>query len=311
MSIGSSVYGPVPDRDYGQNMKISNRANDLPNAWTKPRTKARLHILRAHESSRAVIIRRKPSKCFHIISWDTASDALEHGSWFRGRIYSERCDLSWDGNWMVYLAMGAGAGEAWNGICAPPWLRTVADIPNMGTYAGGGFFSDARTLQSNDNWCHDRSLSEFSNSNEFPFSIEPMEPGGEVFPILSYRLERDGWKREGDFGKDQDISLKHSSYSTLCVDDPGWSWQPSPDHPILRVYYRGYLVHGYTFEFRLEGSDILNSEVDWATWDAKGDLLVARQGGIQRYTLDSLKNGVPTFSADFESLSPPKTKEHQ
>ena len=233
-------------------MNQSITSHSLPDAWIRPRTTARLHVLRAHKFPRAVIIRRKPSKCFHIISWDTASDELEYGSWLRGRIYSERCDISWDGRWMVYLAMGS-RGETWNGICKPPWLRTVADVPNMGTWAGGGFFFDARTLRSNDVWHYDRSLSEFSKSAEFPFSIERMESGGEVFPILSHRLERDGWKREGDFGKDQKISLKHSSYSTLCLDDPGWSWQPTSKHPVLRMMYRGYLVHGYTFEFRLEG----------------------------------------------------------
>lgn len=285
-------------------MKPNPIVQNLPTAWTKPRTKARLHILRAHGASKAVIIRRKPSKCVHIISWDTHSDALEYGSWFSGRIYSERCDLSWDGRWMVYLAMGSG-GDTWNGICKVPWLRTVADVPNMGTWAGGGFFSDARILRSNDNWCHDRSLGEFSKSREFPFSIEHMESGGEVFPILCHRLERDGWKREGDFGKDLEITLKHSSYSTLCVEDPGWSWQPSLKHPKLRMYYRGYLVHGYTFEFSLEDSDVIDPEVEWATWDAKGDLLVAREGSIFRYTLESLKTGFPTFSMDLEHLSPP------
>lgn len=286
-------------------MKACSTTQNLPVAWTKPRTKARLHILRAHGSSKAVVIRRKPSKRVHIISWDTDTDALEHGSWFSGRIYSERCDLSWDGRWMVCLAMGSG-GETWNGICSPPWLRTVADVPNMGTWAGGGFFSDAGMLRSNDNWCHDRSLSEFSKSKEFPFAIKRMESGGEVFPILSHRLERDGWKREGDFGKDEKISLKHSSYSTLCVDDPGWSWQPTSKHPVLRMFYRGYLVHGYTFEFRLDDCDLLDPEVDWATWDAKGDLLIACQGSIRRYTLNDLKSGSPGFSMDLEGLSPPE-----
>ncbi len=289
-----------------KNMSGSNAASNLPPAWIRPRSKARMHILQAHQSPRAVIIRRKPSKCFHIFSWDTATDEMEHGSWFQGRIYSERCDISWDGRWMVYLAMGSG-GETWNGICQPPWLRTVADVPNMGTWAGGGFFSDRRTLRSNDNWCSNRSLSEFTKSNELPFSIERMESGGEVFPILSCRLERDGWKREGDFGDDQEITLKHSSYSTLCLNDPGWSWQPTRRHPALRMFYRGYLVHGYTFEFQLEGSSLLDPEVDWATWDAKGDLLVARQGSVERYSLEALKNGVPEFRFDMEDLKPPAT----
>lgn len=138
-----------------------------------------------------------------------------------------------------------------------------------------------------------------------------MESGGEVFPILSHRLERDGWKRQGDFGDDQKITLKHSSYSTICLDDPGWSWQPTPRHPVLRMFYRGYLVHGYTFEFQLEGSSLLDPEVDWATWDSKGDLLVARQGSVKRYSLRSLESGSPEFALDLENLAPPTTYAEQ
>jgi hypothetical protein len=211
---------------------------------------------------------------------------------------------------MVYLAMGS-RGQTWNGICNPPWLRTVADVPNLGTWAGGGFFADARTLRSNDVWHHDRSLSEFTKSRELPFSIKRMESGGEVFPILSRRLERDGWKREGDFVEEQEIFLKHSSYSTLCLGDPGWSWRPTPKHPVLRMFYRGYLVNGYTFEFRLEGSDLLDAEVDWATWDAKGALLVARRGTVERYSLSALKSRVPVFSVDLEHLAPPTKQARQ
>ncbi|MEM9478739.1 MAG: hypothetical protein AAGA58_03655 [Verrucomicrobiota bacterium] len=289
-------------------MSTRVKESGLPSAWTKPKEVARLHLLCAHSASKAVVIRRKPSKRVHLISWDTAADAIEHGSWFNGKIYAERCDLSWDGQWMVYLAMGSN-GETWNGICKPPWLRTIADVPNVGTWAGGGYFSGKRMLQSNDVWHSDRSLSEFSKSKQFPFSIERMESGGEVFPILSHRLERDGWKREGEFGKEKKISLKHSGYSALCLDDPGWSWQPTSEHPVLRMFYRGYLVRGYTFEFRLDGSDLLDADVDWATWDAKGELLVAREGSIQRYSLKGLSQGRPDFSLNLESLHPPTDDE--
>lgn len=139
-------------------MKSPDASTGLPEAWILPPTTARLHILRAHGASKAVIIRRKPSRLVHIISWDTSTDIIEHGSWFDGRIYAERCDLSWDGRWMVYLAMGR-RGETWNGLCRPPSLESVLTVPNCGTWAGGGFFSDANTLQSNDHWHYDRSLS--------------------------------------------------------------------------------------------------------------------------------------------------------
>ncbi|MCW1968544.1 MAG: hypothetical protein KIH69_010565 [Anaerolineae bacterium] len=210
---------------------------------------------------------------------------------------------------MVYLAIGA-RGDTWNGICEPPWLRTVADVPNLGTWGGGGFFSDARTLRPNDVGYHYGSLKDFSKSKKFPFSIEQFSWNQEVFPIFHNRLERDGWKREGDFVKGQKISLKHNSYATLYEGDPGWSWQPTPKHPVLRMFYRGYF-NGHTYEFRLDDSELLDPSVDWATWDAKGELLVARQGGIQRYTLDGLKTGSPAFSADFESLNPPESPKAQ
>jgi hypothetical protein len=277
---------------------------ELPEAWIQPRTTARLHILRAQMAPVAVVIRRKPSKCCHIMSWNTERDALIHGSWFRGRIYAERCDLSWDGRWMVYFAMGS-KGETWNGICEPPWLRTRADVPHDGTWAGGGYFVSERMLRSNDVWYSERSLAEFSKQGGFPFRIEAMKSGGEVFPILGYRLERDGWRREGEFGKDMEISLKHTTYASLCVDDPGWSWQPTPDHPVLRMFYRGYLVNGYTFEFQLEGSGILDPHVEWATWDAKGDLLTSRKGVISRYTLEGLAKAKPEFREDLNDLEFP------
>lgn len=280
------------------------KEKDLPKAWTTVRTTARLHILRAHKAPKAVVIRRKPSKLVHIISWGTLTDSIEHGSWFYGRIYAERCDLSWDGAWMVYLAMG-GRGDTWNGICMPPRLKTIVDVPNLGTWAGGGFFSGPNTLRANDMTIYDRSLSEFNGMGKVPFSIERMDSSGEAFPILGYRLERDGWKREGPFGQDVRITLKNSSYSTVCLDDPGWSWQPTRQHPRLRMFYRGYLISGYTFEFQLEGSDLLDPDVDWATWDSKGDLLVARRGAIERYSLAAIRRGTPDFVMDFELLQPP------
>ncbi len=283
-------------------MKDQRIEASLPEAWTQPRTKARLHLLRAHSACKAVVLRRKPSKRVHVISWDTRTDRLEHGSWFNGRIYAERCDLSFDGRWMVYLAMGS-KGETWNGICEVPWLRSIVHVPNMGTMAGGGYFPEARKLCSNDHLMQDRTLSEFSKNRQLPFQIQRLDSGGEAFPILAHRLERDGWRRCGDVGKSMEISLKHSSYSVYIENDPGWKWQPSEKHPVLRMYYRGYLVGGYTFEFQIEGSDLLDPRVDWATWDSKGDLLLAREGMIQRFTLQDLERGTPSFSCDLNQIT--------
>ena len=287
-------------------MSRSFDVSTLPSHWTEPRTCARIHLLPARQSPRVVVLRRQPSKVYHVMTWNTRNDAIEHGSWFRGRLYEARCDVSWDGAWMVYLAMGR-SGDTWNGICRPPWLKTRVDVPNCGTWAGGGVFVERRRLLANDHWHWNRSLSEFSGKGGLPFMIEHLESGGETFPILSYRLERDGWKRNGPPEPTGEImiTLPHKTYANVCPDDPGWELRPSPAHPTLFMYFRGYLVGGYTFEFELEGSNLLGPEVDWATWSCNGDLLVARRGAIERYTLEALRRGEPTFRLDLEALTPP------
>jgi hypothetical protein len=62
-----------------------------------PADPARIHLLPAKGAACVVVIRRKPSKCFHVIRWNTRTDELEHGSWFHGKLYPKRCDVSFDG----------------------------------------------------------------------------------------------------------------------------------------------------------------------------------------------------------------------
>ena len=66
----------------------------------------RLHLLVARAAPRILILRRSPSRVYHLVLWHTDTDKLEHGSWFHGRIYAYRCDLSFDGQWLVYFALG-------------------------------------------------------------------------------------------------------------------------------------------------------------------------------------------------------------
>ena len=92
---------------------------------------------------------------------------------------------------------------------------------------------------------------------------------------------------------------------THCIEDPGWAWQWSPLHPVLRAHYLGYLQHGRTFRFALDGyPSLLPSDVQWACWDYTGSLLVARQGGIARYTMHDLLHGAPSFQLSLEALAP-------
>lgn len=263
-----------------------------------PAAPARIHLLPARDAPCVIVVRRKPSSCFHIVRWNTRTDQLEHGSWFKGKLYAKRCDVSFDGRWMVYLAMGA-SGETWNGICHPPFLRTVAEGENMGSWFGGGFWRDRKTLVLNQ-WQPEK------GSVPFRFETLKAEFGGEDLSVLYSKWQRDGWQRRGDdYGTERNIA-DASSYQLECNGDDGWQNRPTNKHPALIVRYAGYLTHGYTFHFELEGyPDLLDTRVDSACWDSLGCLLYSRQGILYRYSLKDLELGQAGAVHDLESLVQP------
>lgn len=257
---------------------------------------ARIHLLPAKSASRVVIIRRKPSKLFHIILWNTKKNTLEAGSWFKGKLYPMRCDVSPDGKWMVYLAMGS-SGETWNGVCKAPWLKTIAESENMGTWFGGGYWDSEGKLQFN-NWKSDK------GSLPFPSKTFQATYGSEDEGVLFPRMLRDGWTRAGDnWGEDRKIE-GINTYQVECIGDDGWIFKPSAKHPTLRTKYLGYFEKGRTFQFSIdEYPELLDEYVDWAAWDHDGNLVYSRQGIVCLYKIADLKIGKPTYVHDLEQMA--------
>jgi len=116
---------------------------------------ARLHVLTARNSPRAVIFRRGPSKQVCSFLWNRDSDTFEMGQWFKGRIYEERCDLSPDGKYLLYFALKnvlrpGPAGDTWTAISRAPWLKAIELYPECGTWTGGGrFVTDSQFVLTN------------------------------------------------------------------------------------------------------------------------------------------------------------------
>jgi hypothetical protein len=119
-------------------------------AGTAPAPPCRLFVIQARSAPRALILRRGPSDWYHLIRWDTDTDTFEHGAWLRGRIYEERCDLSPDGELLVYFALQGSRWQtsyrgAWTAVSRPPWLHALALWPQGDTWGGGGaFLADRR-----------------------------------------------------------------------------------------------------------------------------------------------------------------------
>lgn len=142
-----------------------------------PAEPARIHLLPARDAPYVVILRRKPSRRFHVMRLNTKTNRLEHGSWFRGKLYPMRCDVSFDGDWMVYLAMGSNA-ETWNGVCRAPFLRTVVEGSNMGAWFGGGYWPNRGDLLfSRLGVVYKYALQDLSKGEPGKvFDLEPLEP---------------------------------------------------------------------------------------------------------------------------------------
>lgn len=111
----------------------------------------RLFVIKAGDAASAVVIRRGPSRWYQIIQWDMESDRFIDGSWFHGRIYEEKCDLSPDGKLLVYFALkhiklGDQHVLSYTALSRSPWLHALAIWPQDTTYGGGGRFLANRQL---------------------------------------------------------------------------------------------------------------------------------------------------------------------
>jgi hypothetical protein len=264
----------------------------------------RLHLLVARASPRILIIRRGPSRVFHLVMWDTETDEFEHGSWFRGRLYPMRCDLSYDGQWLVYFAFGPTRDlYSWVALSRPPWLKAKVLWPKEDCWNGGGVFLSRRRL-----WLNIAPDAQPRSGERVPSElgcrIEKGRSGGEDEGPFFRRLERDGWERAGDWSQVKDVTTREG---WLYRDDPGWFLRPAPAHPALRMFYRGYYFNrGRVFEYTLDGHPgLLDSSVDWAGWDHAAQLVVAREGIVERYTLEDVERGEPSFRYDLRELTAP------
>ncbi|HEU5102546.1 MAG TPA: hypothetical protein VFU22_26160 [Roseiflexaceae bacterium] len=264
--------------------------------------KSRLHLLVAKKAPTVVILQRKRAKLFHVVLVDAKKRRIEHGSWFRGKLYMLRCDVSFDGRYMVYMAMGSN-GNTWNGVCRLPWLTTLTEADNMGSWFGGGYFADKKLLRTNGWGRADFNPPKHARA---PFTLEPYGSryGGEDLGVVYERLARDGFRRLGEnWGTQHNLGTR--KLQVACEGDDGWGWRFSGRYPMLKARYIGYLEHGYTLAFWFDEYPNLLTGASWANWDCNGNLWVARPGVVEQYTLSDLNQGAPSFAIDVEQFEPP------
>lgn len=118
----------------------------------KPATK--LHVLLASASDKAVVLRRGPSKQVATFSWNTKSNEITIGQWFKGRIHEYRSSLSPDGKHLLYSAFDSRPKSDTSGfyvaVSEAPYLKALDLYNGIESRGGGGYFVDANSYKLNE-----------------------------------------------------------------------------------------------------------------------------------------------------------------
>ncbi|MGK7947041.1 MAG: hypothetical protein AB4058_21490 [Microcystaceae cyanobacterium] len=225
---------------------------------------ARLHVLIARHSDKAIIIRRGPSKQTCIIGWDRTSNSYEVSQWLKGRIYERRSDISPYGQYWIYFALNgkwtSDVRGSWTAIARTPWLKAITLWAKGDAWYGGGLFLDDQTY-----WLNSGLMDELRFDNSQLKRHETYQPpnyyGGECCHVYYNRLQREGWELVERFKKrkwnSETIFEKklshHWTLQKLCHEQVG--------SPVGKgCYWDEHLVYNQ------EGKLLVMPNWEWAEW---------------------------------------------
>jgi hypothetical protein len=262
----------------------------------------RLHVLPAADS--AVVIRRGPSRWWHILRWRLDAPGVEPGAWFGGQLYPRRSAVSADGKLLGYYAL-AGKPPPWDSYLAVskvPWLHALAAWHWGSTWHWGcEFLSD-------DRFCTGEAEPTAPDSGSYPAGLAPRPPLPSIDHHDLWRTRdvqselRRGWVQQL-VGADEWLSAG----SPLMLRRP----QPGGSGAALLLVHRGHDfarhgVEGADISYALErdGDRSALSDVAWADWDRRGRMLIATVAGELRIA-EVTPAGVETvWSHDLSHLEP-------
>lgn len=258
--------------------------------------KASLYVLRAKRADKAVIFRRGPSKSVQLINWNLKNDTFEAGQWLKGRVYERRCDLSPDGNLLIYFAATYKEPlRSWTAISKPPWFTALALWPKGDGWNGGGWFTGPYSIHLNHFQPESAPHPDFvKGCRKFPIASHASHRGEDA-TVWDWVLERDGWKHAQQ-GKWMDHGTIRGFSWKAAVPD-AWRKPHSKLPFFLEMSIEGigkkdgpwYYINYWVVT--KSGDPLLDLDrADWADWDRNGDVLFSRAGCLFR---QKFKSGLP------------------
>lgn len=260
----------------------------------------RLFVYLARTVPLGVVLRRGPSDWVQLSLWHTDSDTLEHGQWFKGRVYERRCDLSADGSLFVYFArkstgrtLAGPLRDSWLALSRPPWFTALALWSVGGTYHTGGYFTETDSLFIGGTDQPDHGILPAMLDLTSQATYIDRTPEWTERTVLFNRLLRDGWQ------------------PSPTLSDPAASWQrrdptgrqtltmTQATAPDFRVY-GGPHVMTYSVRTDSDGVSRPLGRATWADWDHRGRLVLAQAGRLLHWE----PSGTLRELADFAEQRP-------
>ena len=248
------------------------------NVRMTPRT-CRLYVLVATHAPTALILRRGPTKWWHLLKWDLAQLSLEPGAWFGGTLYPRRSDISPDGQLFGYFALRSSPPpwDTYFAVSKAPWLTALAAWHTSGTWTEGcQFFRNGRLAISG------------------AMDTEPFHghyPKADINAMDTNWIRRDlqneykrGWQPLApEVHKRYLVHLPQTAQSAFVLRRP----QPGRGGAALVLAHMGVDfsrpgIEGVQVRYLREegdGSSTLLTDVAWADWDHSGRLLIATTTG--------------------------------
>ncbi|MGJ5819525.1 hypothetical protein [Paludibaculum fermentans] len=240
----------------------------------------RLSVLLAAQAPVGIVFRRGPSRTVRVIHWDRTQDVFTPGATFRGRIYTDRSDISPDGRHMIYFAMGgaawaiAGAGYTWTAISEAPSVTALSLWGPGDTWGGGGYFlsNDSYWLESDGNTSLIRDNAPLRRETNIK---------NRTFPSA---LDRDGW-----------INRSPTRWDTLYEKELIHDW-------LLRAAGE---PRRYELEQRGRAPQPCPNW-EWAGWD-RNRLVWAESGCLRAASLEPEGLSITSTLIDFSTTPAPNT----
>lgn len=244
------------------------------------------------------VVRRGPSEWCQVGRWDLDALRFEPGSWFRGTLYPQRCDLSPDGRWLAYTAMDYGArwevGPVYEAVSRLPWLHALAAWGSSSTYIRGFRFIErpgVNEMGEPDLGDPTPCLARYGlrPNRATQFAVERRRGWAETEDTPP-RSPKDTWDELRDVRM---VKTRPGGPEQLVVEG---SWAAFRDNPDLRSPARYALVSG--------GETHVLSDLQWADWDVRGRLLAATIDGCIEVRVLERGSFEVAFSHDLASAAP-------